>query len=104
MALEILLKIKSFNSDSLVNEIENSMNLIISPNPFSTESTLQTTLALNNATLAVENYLGQIVLKLDNVNGQTVIINRENLASGLYVISLTQESKIIAMGKLVVTD
>jgi hypothetical protein len=98
-----IVKFKS-SSNALVNEIENSMNLIISPNPFSTESTLQTTESLNNATLAVENYLGQMVLKMDNVNGQSVIISRENLASGLYLISLTQESKIIATGKLVVTD
>jgi hypothetical protein len=98
-----IVKFKS-SSTASVNEMDNSMNLIISPNPFSTETTLHTTEFLNNATLVVENYLGQRVVKIDNIMGQSVIINRENLASGLYLISLTQESKIIATGKLLVTD
>ena len=76
----------------------------ISPNPLSSSTTLHTNNLLKNATLTVYNCFGQAVKEIKNINGQTVVLARDNLASGLYFIRLIEENKIIAVDKLVITD
>lgn len=89
-----------------ISEI-NSLNSILSiqPNPFSAQTTLQISELLQNAELTIYNYFGQALEQISKINGaQTIIFNRDNLPSGLYFISLTQDSKILAVAKLVITD
>jgi hypothetical protein len=38
-----------------------------------------------------------------NISGQTVSLSRDNLPSGVYFIRLTEEKKIIAVEKLIIT-
>ncbi|HRP38235.1 MAG TPA: right-handed parallel beta-helix repeat-containing protein [Chitinophagales bacterium] len=76
----------------------------IFPNPFSTQTTLQTDIPLHNATLMVDNCFGQTITQIRNINGQTIVFNRDNLPSGLYFVRLMQDSKIIAAKKLIITD
>jgi hypothetical protein len=87
-----------------VNDLQNQYNkIIIYPNPFSTQTTLQTDNPFHNATLTVDNCFGQTVAQIKNINGQTVVFSRDNLASGLYFVRLTEENKTIAVDKLVIT-
>lgn len=79
-------------------------NITTSPNPFTTQATLQTDNRFNNATLMVYNSFGQKVKQIDNLFGQTIIFNRDNLPSGLFFIRMTQDSKVIAIRKLLITD
>jgi hypothetical protein len=83
---------------------DNQLKLKVSPNPFSSSTTLQTDKVVKYATLTVYNLYGQIVKQIKNISGQTVIFTRDDLPSGLYFIRLTEENKIIAVGKLVITD
>ena len=83
-------------------EIKNQFNLF--PNPFSIETTLQTAEQLKNATLTVDNCFGQTVAQIKNISGQTVTFSRDNLASGLYFVRLTENNKTLAVDKLVITD
>ncbi|MGQ9820170.1 MAG: T9SS type A sorting domain-containing protein [Candidatus Kapaibacteriales bacterium] len=83
---------------------KSSNQLIIYPNPFSTQTVLQTGNLLHDATLTVYNYFGQTVAQIKNINAQTITFLRGNLASGLYFIRLTEENKTIAVDKLVITD
>lgn len=76
----------------------------IYPNPFSMESTLETGQVLRGTTLTLCNSFGQTVKQINNIRGQKVIINRENLASGLYFIQLIDENKILSTNKLIITD
>jgi hypothetical protein len=76
----------------------------IYPNPFSEQTVLQTKNFLHDASLTIGNYLGQTVAQINKINGQTIIFNRESIPSGLYFIHLTQDGKIIATSKLVITD
>jgi len=78
--------------------------LNISPNPFSSQTVLQINNYLNNATLTVYNSFGQTVKQIKNISGQTVVLSRDNLASGLYFIRLTENNKTLAVDKLVITD
>jgi len=99
-----------------VNEVENSLSLSISPNPFSSQTTLQSDNLFHNATLTVYNSFGQQVKQLKNISGQTVILSRNNLPSGLYFIALSLNpspngggtqgggGEVIATAKLVITD
>ncbi|MBI3502444.1 MAG: T9SS type A sorting domain-containing protein [Bacteroidetes bacterium] len=52
----------------------------------------------------MDNCFGQTVKQIKNISGQTVVFSRDNLASGLYFVRLTQDSKIIAVDKFVIAD
>ncbi|MBI4946004.1 MAG: T9SS type A sorting domain-containing protein [Bacteroidetes bacterium] len=87
-----------------INEIYNNNSITIFPNPFSTQTTLQTTTSCKNTTLTVYNSLGQQVKQLTNITGKSITLHRDNLPSGLYFIRLTQENKTLATDKLIITD
>ncbi|MFN3840417.1 MAG: T9SS type A sorting domain-containing protein [Cyclobacteriaceae bacterium] len=87
-----------------ISEISLENNLTIFPNPFSTQTTLQTDNIFTNATLTVFNSLGQAVRQIHNLSGQKIIFHRDNLTSGLYFIWLTEGNKVITTNKLVITD
>jgi hypothetical protein len=76
----------------------------IYPNPFPTQTTLQTANRLINASLTVYNSVGQTVKHVDNLAGQTVTFHRDNLPSGLYFVRLTQDGNTISSDKFVITD
>ncbi|MFY7989286.1 MAG: FISUMP domain-containing protein [Fluviicola sp.] len=87
-----------------INDNTNEGSINIYPNPFSTQTTLQTDHYLNNATLKVYNFYGQLNSQIKNINGQTIVLQRENLASGLYFVHLIQDKQVIGISKLVITD
>ena len=88
-----------------INEPNNLIDTVrVFPNPFSTQTTFQTDVLLNNATLTVYNSLGQTIKQIKNISGQTVVLSRDNLASGLYFIRITEGNKVITAKKLVITD
>jgi predicted GH43/DUF377 family glycosyl hydrolase len=84
--------------------IENNNAIAIFPNPFSTETILQTDNPLHNTTFTIYNIYGQAVKQINNISGQTFNFNRENLISGIYLIELTQDNKTITTTKLIITD
>lgn len=87
-----------------IQEAQPTQNINIYPNPFSSSTTLLTDKIFKDATLKVYNLCGQTVKQIDNLSGQTIVLHRDNLPSGLYFIRLTQDNKIIATKKLVITD
>ena len=86
-----------------VPEVINSDQLNIFPNPFSSETTLQTDKPLKNATLTIYDCFGQEVKQLKNISGQTLTLSRDNFPNGLYFIHLTEENKSYT-DKLIITD
>ncbi len=82
----------------------NQFSISLFPNPFSTQTTLQTTEQLKNATLSVDNCFGQTVAQIKNINGQTITLHRDNLPTGLYFLRLMQDNKVIAIKKIVIAD
>lgn len=87
-----------------LNDIISNDQIKIYPNPFSTQTTLQTDNFFHNAILTVYNSFGQTVKQIKNISGRAVILSRDNLPSGLYFVRLTEENKTIAVDKLVITD
>ncbi|MBK9285671.1 MAG: M20/M25/M40 family metallo-hydrolase [Sphingobacteriaceae bacterium] len=92
------------NVVSIEHHVQKFTRIIIYPNPFSSETTLQTEIPFKNANLTLNNCFGQTIKEINNISGNTVTISRDNLPSGLYFIRLTQDNKIITVDKLVITD
>lgn len=84
-----------------VNEVDAKI-VKLYPNPLSSEGTLSTNVALDNAVLVIYNSIGQKVKEINNISEQTISITRDNLSDGLYYVVLSQGHEIIATEKLVV--
>jgi hypothetical protein len=87
---------------SVADDFTTNKKMLISKNPFSIETTL--TFDFKNATLTIYNSSGQLVKQLKDISDQTVVLQRDNLGSGVYFVQLMQENKVIAMNKLIVID
>lgn len=87
-----------------INELPRKYLVNISPNPFSSLTTLYTDKILKDAILIIYNAYGQQVKQIKNISGQTITLGRDNLPSGLYFIRLIQENKTFISDKLVITD
>lgn len=87
-----------------VKEINENNTVSIYPNPFSSKTILKTDNILHNATLTVDNIFGQTVKEINNVSGQSLVLSRDNLASGLYFIRLAEDNQLIATKKIIITD
>jgi len=75
----------------------------LSPNPFSTYTTLKFEKNLDHAVLSIHNMYGQELKKTEGINGNTIILDRENLPGGVYMIRLEQGKKIVTQ-KIMIKD
>ena len=89
---------------SVIEGLESKKGISIYPNPFNYSVTIQLSSTINNGELNIFNLYGQTTKTINNISGDKIIINRDNLPSGLYFIRLTEENKTIAADKLVITD
>jgi pimeloyl-ACP methyl ester carboxylesterase len=76
----------------------------ISPNPFSKQTTLQTSHPIHNGTLTVYNCFGQKVREMKNISGNTITLSREQMPSGFYYLRLTEDNKQTETKKIIITD
>lgn len=82
----------------------NDGGISIYPNPFSRQTIIRTETSFHNATLMVGNFFGEVVVQIENINGDEIFFNRDNLASGLYLVQLVQDNKIMTTKKLIIID
>jgi uncharacterized delta-60 repeat protein len=88
-----------------VNYVEsNLLNLSIYPNPFKTTTTIEFGTTVDNAELSIYSIFGQKLKTITNISDSKIHLNREELASGIYIISLTQNKKMIATEQIVIMD
>jgi hypothetical protein len=87
-----------------INSLDEHQSLHLYPNPFNNQTTLRTDKYFQNARLTLNNNLGQTVKQMENINGQKIILERSNLSRGSYIIHLSENNKIIATKKLIITD
>lgn len=86
------------------NNQNTNKNISISPNPFISSTTIKSIDNLKNATLTIYNSFGKALKQINHISGKTISLLRYNLPSGLYFIRLTEENKMIAVEKLVITE
>ncbi len=77
-------------------------NISVAPNPFSSELYIESEITFNNASLKFYNAVGQLVREINNISGLRIILNRENLNSGLYFIQLFEKGKLVKSSKVLV--
>lgn len=86
------------------NVIKNTALFSVYPNPCVSETTISFNTELKNAELKISNILGQEIkeqnFKLQNV--KRITIKRNDLISGLYFYTITEENRPVATGKLIV--
>ncbi|MDD2987171.1 T9SS type A sorting domain-containing protein [Flavobacterium sp.] len=97
---------RTFVTESLgiENYSTNHEYIKIYPNPFSTQTTLEIVNHSKNAMLTLYNAIGQKVIQMDNLNGDRITINRDNLPSGLYFVHLSANNKTLSVNKLIITE
>lgn len=79
-------------------------DLTFSPNPFKTELLITTTQNFENTSLKLFNSYGQLVKEINNINGQNIFIQRDNLNCGIYLCHLIQNGKLISTKKIMIND
>lgn len=79
-------------NDLLVGIEQNELNneFTIYPNPFKDIVKITTKNTLQNAQIKLFNSIGQLVYEQQNINEQTVVIERKNLTSGIYYLQLIE--------------
>ncbi|HMK06707.1 MAG TPA: T9SS type A sorting domain-containing protein [Flavobacterium sp.] len=84
-----------------VEEAEASnVQINFSPNPFTTELTIQSDIAFREATIRIYNIKGKLVRESRNQSGNQLKISRGDLQSGLYLIELSEKGKMIKTAKI----
>lgn len=87
-----------------LNEFEGNNIIEYYPNPFKDELSINTKYYLENSTIKIYNSLGQFLKQIDNINGTSFKINRDNLSNGLYFIEIFQNNEMIFNNKIIVRD
>ena len=83
-------------SDAFLNQ-----KIVFSPNPVSTELTINSELALQNATFQLYDSEGKLIREVSNLKGYKMAVNRENLPKGVYVAQLSEKGKLVKTGKII---
>jgi len=85
-----------------VESVMLSDNISVAPNPFVTELSIESVIAFDNVSLKLYNAVGQLVREINNISGQRIILNRENLNSALYFLQLYDGGKVVKSIKVLV--
>ena len=88
-----------------VPEIESkNLGIEIFPNPFSTTTTIKINGSMNFTDLTIYNSFGQQVKQIKNISRQTIVLHRDNMPSGIYLLQLTRDNEILTTDKIIITD
>ena len=72
----------------------------VAPNPFSVRATVYFPEELSSASLLLYDFSGRLVRAERGLSGNEIMIERENLRSGLYLYKVISHNRVIASGKL----
>lgn len=92
------------NSASNLSYKKLNSHISVYPNPFTNQTTIKTNKILKNASLKIYNSFGQLIKQENNISTQTIILNRNDLVSGLYLLQLTENNTVIAVNKFEIRD
>ncbi|MEI6815716.1 MAG: T9SS type A sorting domain-containing protein [Bacteroidota bacterium] len=77
--------------------------LLLSPNPFTTTTTLSLQGAYHNPTLFIYNLLGQEVRSIPVGTNKQITIPRNQLPVGMYFYKLIEDNKeVLGTGKMII--
>ena len=80
--------------------IEEQHPVTVYPNPFRQQFTVSSDMYLENATLKIFNLQGQLVREA-KVSGQEILIDRNEIASGMYFVQISNQGHAVFVGKVI---
>lgn len=86
-----------FEPSELVNDFQ------IFPNPLTEKSLLASNFPLENTTVKLYNSLGMKVTEKNNLSGYSILLDKEDLKSGVYFITIERGNNELLRSKLVVS-
>lgn len=88
-----------------IQEIEyKNAKINIYPNPFSAQAVLCSANAFHNATILVNNVFGVTIKQIENINGESFVLQRDNLPNGVYFIVVTQGNYERIVKKVIISE
>ncbi|MFZ4399257.1 MAG: choice-of-anchor tandem repeat GloVer-containing protein [Bacteroidales bacterium] len=102
MPFSNLIEIKGFFNGMI--EEKSLQEITIRPNPFSFQSTIHSKRFFKDAILTIYNSYGQKLKQINNISGQTIILNRDNLPNGIYFLRFTEDNKTFPTVKLLIQE
>jgi hypothetical protein len=87
-----------------ISNSETAINIALLPNPFSSETALKINGSLTNADLYIYDAFGRQVKEMKNRSGESIMISRNGLVSGLYYVCIIQDNKLLANTRLMIID
>ena len=87
-----------------INNLHSSGLVSIYPNPFTSQTTIEisASIKVENAVLRVFDVLGEEMLSANFGSDQKIILNKGKLNSGVYFYEVSEKSKIISTGKILI--
>ncbi len=82
-------------------ETEELSKILFYPNPISSEGILQTNSMLKEATLEIFDSYGRNIQIIENISGQSIVLDHEKYKTGLYFIKIKQDNKILGTTKFI---
>ena len=93
----------TYNEGPLSTEdLDNSINLNVYPNPFREETTVDFGQRIHEATVRIVDVYGKLVELYDIVDTDTYIIKRTNKASGIYFMEIEVNKNNVSNIKLII--
>jgi hypothetical protein len=89
---------------SSLNEKASAKNLVIYPNPMTTESIIESDRPFQNANLKVYNMVGELVKEIAQINGNQVRLQKEHLPNGVYYIQISELNEVVATRKFLIAE
>jgi hypothetical protein len=90
-------------STSLSKTMKKEDAAVIYPNPFRSSTTIQLSEEMDHAQLFLYNASGEVV-RIIHVDGRIVVIERDNLPSGMYALRILDKGLLKASARLIVID
>ena len=90
------------NCTTAIEDLHSNQPLSMYPNPFSSETRIETGEQISYPSLTIYNAIGQRVRELVNVAGPTIILQRGSLPVGVYLVQLLRGDGMVMKGKVVV--
>jgi hypothetical protein len=96
-----ILKLNGSGTATFIKNHELSDNFKIYPNPSSQEITIELNSKNKISQITITNYLGEQIIKMDNIENNLQKININNLPAGIYQVSINSNNQILS-SKLVI--
>ncbi len=96
-----ILKLNGSGTATFIKNYELSDNFKIYPNPSSQEITIELNSKNKMSQITITNYLGEQVIKLDNIENNLQKLNINNIPAGIYQVAINTNNQIL-FSKLII--